>query len=107
MNAGKLRHRIQIQAVTLTPDGMGSGAESWATIAGGSVWAEILPLRGVEAIQAGQLEAKLSHKVRIRYLAGVTAKHRILFGSRVFKIHEVRNLEERGVMLELMCEDKT
>ena len=33
----------------------------------------------------------------MRYFAGLTASHRILFGTRVFQINALQNLEERGI----------
>lgn len=98
----KLRHRIAIQAVTETPDGKGAFTSGWATVA--EAWAAIEPYGGYERWRSEKIEAPVSHKVTIRFQPGITAKHRVLFGARVFEIvGEPINPEERGVALVLRC----
>lgn len=104
MQAGKLRHAVNIEVVTETPDGMGGITKSWATWK--SVRAAIWPISGKELIEAQKLEAKLTHRIRIRYLSGLTPKHRIKLGSRIFKIHSVINFNERNREIEIMAEEE-
>ena len=47
----------------------------------------------------------MTHRVKIRYRAGVTAKMRLTFGARVFNIRGVINAGERDRTLELLCEE--
>ena len=98
MRAGKLRHLVTIQKRTLASDG---GYEphtaSWSTFA--TVWGAPDPQSGRETTldpQSGQEQAEVSHRWRIRYTAGVTADHRILWGSRTFDIRSVLNIDERS-----------
>lgn len=96
-----MKRRIQIQSVTETSDGQGGITEAWATFA--TVWASIEPLKGYEKMQAMQLASPITHKVIIRYLAGVTTRHRILYDGRVFAIKEVINPSEENDFLNMQC----
>jgi len=100
---GKLRQRIEIQAVTETPDGMGGFSEVWTTFA--TVWADIRPVKAEEKFYSQQLQAKTSHKITIRTLDTVTEKSRIVYNSRIFEIKGImRDLEESRYML-LECKE--
>ena len=102
MRAGSLRHNITIQAKAEVDDGIGGYTETWSTFA--TVAATISPVKGVEAMELKKLESEITHKIFIRHLAGVTAKMRILFGSRQFDIVGApRNADERNIYLEIMA----
>lgn len=94
IDAGSLRHKIEIQATTITTDGGGGGTEALATISGGTVWAAISHAGGGERSAAGQRGADYTHRIWIRYLSGVTTKHTVKFGSRYFDIVEVETPSE-------------
>lgn len=103
MQAGKLRHRIELQSWTEKRNDYGEITKIWATYV--RVWASIEPLRGTEALIAQQVSAELSHKVRIRYNSSVTAKDRIKFGTRIFSINSARNIDEKNIEQELLCKE--
>ncbi len=84
MKAGMLRHRVTIQQATETQNSYGEIVQAWTTVA--TVWASI-EARGVrESFAASQQFATADHIITIRYRSGVTAKMRIVYGSRVFDI---------------------
>jgi SPP1 family predicted phage head-tail adaptor len=99
--AGKLRRPVTIQKLAGTLDASGQEVQTWQSH--GTRMAAIEPLQGREYFSARQIQSEITTRIRIRYLAGVTAKMRVLFGSRVFDIQEVINPEERNVELQLMC----
>ena len=101
MRAGRLRYKVTIQEVAETTDSYGSFTESWTTY--GTVWAEIDPPKGREYFAAGQKQAEVTTRIRIRYLSGVTPKMRVLFGSRILKINSVIDTDERNIEQILMC----
>ncbi len=103
LKAGALRHRVTLQTVGETPDGGGGFTTAWTDVA--TVWAAIEPLRGRERLHAQQLENPVTHRVTIRYRAGVTAKMRLKFGPRILNIRAVVNPSERNRTLELLCEE--
>ena len=58
---------------------------------------------GREYLIAQQINANLSHKITVRFVDGLNVKHRILFGTRVFSINSIANIEERDAVQVLMC----
>jgi len=104
MNAGKLRHRIELQSFTTVNDSYGQGTKTWTTYTvNGTVYAQIVPLQGRELLQAQQISAKVNHRIRIRYHSAVENEHRILFGVRIFEINAIVNFEERNIYHDLYC----
>lgn len=101
MNAGKLRHRVTIQQLVKTDDGYGGIVETWQDVA--TVWAAVEPLRGNERYRAQQVQAELTHKVIMRYRAGIKPQMRLLYGNRIFEIEAVIDVEERHKWIELLC----
>lgn len=87
----KLDKRITIQAVQATLDAAGQPVESWADVA--TVWAEVRPFRGGERFLARQVVGKSVTTFVVRYLAGVTVRHRIVYEGLPWDIQDVR---ERG-----------
>mgnify|MGYP003644067191 CR=1 FL=1 len=105
MRAGGLRHRITIQSVGTSYDDYGDLSDSWTTLA--SVWASISPISGTEKDIASELTGVVTHSIRVRYRAGISAQNRIEFGSRVFQIESVRNWDERNIFIEILAKEVT
>jgi SPP1 family predicted phage head-tail adaptor len=103
MSIGDLNQRITIQSQTRTSDGMGGWTETWATLA--TVWAAVWPVSAREILKAGQTSMEITHRIKIRYRAGVDPSYRILFGTRYFSIMSIINVGERGEWLELLCKE--
>jgi SPP1 family predicted phage head-tail adaptor len=103
VEAGKLRHPIELQAKESTPDGIGGFATQWVTYR--MPWAWIRPTSGNETLVGGQIQAAITHDVVIRYIHGVQPDDRVLFGIRTFNIRAIINVEERNRWLQLRCEE--
>ena len=99
--AGRLDKRTTLQVASIARDDNGQPIETFANVA--EIWAAIEPIRGREYFAAQQVSANTTHRVTIRYRAGVSVQNRILFGSRVFRIESVINPQERSERIELMC----
>lgn len=102
--AARLRHRVTLQTPLTSPDGGGGTSIVWSDWA--SVWAAIEPLAGEERLAAGQIESAITHRVTIRYRAGVTAAMRVAFGARRLAVRAVIAPEERRERLVLLCEER-
>lgn len=105
MKIGDLRHRISIEKMIKVKDGMGGFKPSTYT-AFATVWAFVQPLQSKtdkEAYQSQQIQAKLSHKITIRYLQGVTPDMRVNYQGRVFNIQSIVNVDERNREMILNC----
>jgi len=107
MRIGRLRHRVTIEEPVQTADGQGGYTTTWSTYAA-DVPAGLEPLKGTERFEAQKLNPKLSHKVILRYMAGITAAMRVTFGERrlYFGAPPV-NREERNISLEILAWEET
>ncbi len=104
IRAGSLRHEVVLQRPgTRVDDGMGGGSVTDADLA--TVWASIEPLTGDELFQAGQFDPRVNYRITIRYYAGIHPSDKVKFGTRMFDIHTVANVDERNRMIVLMCEE--
>lgn len=103
IRGGKLNRRIIIQSYTATRDGYGAEVKAWAAITNGNVRAEIKPFVGREYFDQKQINAEVSHRIKIRYLAGITPKMRILYGTRIFDIVSAPIYEERNREINMLC----
>jgi SPP1 family predicted phage head-tail adaptor len=102
MEAGLLNRRITLQRpVEVRGADYADVQVTWQDVA--TVWASVEPLSGGEFFRNQEQQGELTHRVRIRWRAGVDSKMRVLFGTRIFGIDSVINPEEADVVLELMC----
>jgi SPP1 family predicted phage head-tail adaptor len=99
VEAGKLRHQLTLEQATDTLNARGEAIPSWSTVT--TLWGSIDPLSGREGFAAQQMYASATHRIRLRYRAGVVPKMRLTKGARVFKIEAVLNTDERN--RELVC----
>lgn len=104
MRAGRLRNYITIQQPTEAEDANGEIIQTWSTFA--NVWAEILPLVGKEYWSARQTVAEITGKIRLRYINGITAKMRVLYGSKIYDIEAPPiDVENRHIELILLVKE--
>ena len=81
MQAGKLRHRIKIQAKPLSQDEWGEPLDQWADV-WTNVPASIESVSGGEGWTAQLVQANVNTKITIRWRDGITALHRIVHQTR-------------------------
>lgn len=105
METGKLRSRIIIQQKSSAFDAAGEPGGAWTTFA--TVWASIKPSGGGERYVNQQVIANVSHEIGIRFNSGITPKMRVLYGSRVFDILAVHDIDERHIEMRLICQELT
>lgn len=103
VQVGELKHRLTLQFEDPQPDGQGGYTPIWTDL--GVVWASVQPISGQEALVARQLQDSITHKVRMRWRPNVKAAMRLKWGTRLFNIRKVSNLDEGNVWLELRCEE--
>lgn len=109
IGAGKLRHRISIEAPNAGRDDFGQITEAaWATLA--TVWADIRPIGGREKLRAEAIGATLTHTVAVRYQSILmpplqACGWRIRYGARMLNITAARNHEERNQWIIFDCEE--
>ncbi|KKL75138.1 hypothetical protein LCGC14_2057860 [marine sediment metagenome] len=101
MRAGPLRHPVTFFRTTETDDDDGVLVVTDQEVE--DAWISIEPLRGREAIEAKQLNPTLTHKVRKRHGEVITPDCWFVHEGRTFNVIDVRNVDERDEMDELLC----
>ena len=84
MRAGKLRHRITIEAPTAVQDQYGEPVEGWTPFV--SVMASREDLAGREWFAAQQTQSEVTTRFVLRYVAGVTTTMRVALDGVVYNI---------------------
>jgi SPP1 family predicted phage head-tail adaptor len=79
----------------------GEPVEAWVTYA--TIRCSIKPLSGRELETARMSWSTVTHKINCSFIRGVVPKMRIVFGSRIFDIASVLNLEEANEELEIIA----
>jgi len=89
--------------MSVVKDATGQQTETWSSI--GSAYARVAPLRGREYLAASGEKANLTHEVTLRARNDVALmpRDRVLFGTRLFDIQSVINVDERDRQWSLMC----
>lgn len=103
MRAGLLRHRVDLQHITIT-NTLGDAVESATTYAT-SIPARITPVSALERWRAERVTPQATHEVEIRYRSDVKAADQLVFGTRTFHIVGIRNPDERRIGLLIDCEE--
>lgn len=98
-----MRTRLTLQVPVDTPDDNGGVSRSYANQA--SLWAQIVPAAASDRFYAQQMQTTITHQVTLRYLASVTGQMRFAKGSRIFIIHAIEVLDERGRFMRCHCEE--
>lgn len=106
MLAGRLPHRVIIEERVAVPTGSGGTTDVWEPRV--TVNAEVTPLSARDMAFYSQSGAVVSHRVRLRYRAGITnVTHRLVYRGRVLEIATIRDIGERRQMLDLHCGELT
>ena len=84
MEAGKLDKRITIQSPVFTTDSRGQAVTSFVNLA--TVWANVEETGSSEAEQTNRMQGTRNYAITIRYMANLTAKNRIVYGTNNLEI---------------------
>ena len=84
IDPGKLRERVTVQIASGTTNALGETVLAWSNSS--AVWASVEGVSAREALLAGQQETSVTHKVRLRYLPGLTQQMRFAWRSRTLEI---------------------
>jgi SPP1 family predicted phage head-tail adaptor len=84
IEAGKLRERVTVQIASGTTNTLGETVLAWSNST--AVWASVEGVSAREVLSFGQQETSITHKVRLRYLPGLTQQMRFAWRSRTLDI---------------------
>jgi len=86
--AGRLRHRVELQAKRITQDPeTGEIVTAWKTVA--TPWAEIAPMSAREFYASGAEQSEVRGRIVIRHRGEVDASMRIVHRGKWYAIHGV------------------
>ena len=104
--SGRLRERVRVEAEVRSPDGGGGFSFSWEAVA--TLWASVEPLKGVERLQAMQLQGSNLFKVTLRNDGpAVDPAHRLVWltgGNVVLNIREAPVTPRDNLFREIVAE---
>lgn len=103
IDPGRLRERVTIQQAAETRNALGETVQSWATFA--ERWASVDGLSSREVLLQGQQKTEVSHRVRMRYVNGLTGTMRLLWRGRVLEISSLLEHANRSEH-ELLCTER-
>lgn len=103
MQAGKLRHRVTFQQLTMRR-GLGGGENSeWVDVC--TVWARISPLGGKALFAAQQNHSEVTGTIDIRYRDDINSKMRAMYEGKTYHIHAVIDADLHHIALKLMVSE--
>lgn len=103
IDPGRLRERVTIQNATETRNAMGETTQSWGTYV--ERWASVQGISAREFLLSGQQQTEISHRVRLRYVDGLTSTMRILWRGRILEIASALEHNNRSEH-ELLCTER-
>ena len=104
MDIGRLNKRITLMKFAETTDSMGQ--ETQALIPVATIWGDLRPVRGNEYYEVQKIQAKVSHKLYIRYhaaYADIDSNWFIRYGNEEFDVVSVINVDLADKMFEIYC----
>ncbi|EML3182073.1 phage head closure protein [Pseudomonas aeruginosa] len=101
MNAGRLRHPLNLQRVEVVQDpATGEVIEDWVTVS--REWASIEGVSGREFLAASAEQAETTYRITIRFRDDLDATWRLVSGATIYGIEAILP-GNQPVWLVLMC----
>lgn len=102
IDPGKLRERVTVQVASGTTNSVGELVLSWADSS--AVWASVEGVSAREQLLSGQSQVAISHRVRLRYLPGLTQSNRFVWRNRTLEIVSLLEHNNRSEH-EAICQE--
>jgi SPP1 family predicted phage head-tail adaptor len=102
INAGSLRERVTVQQASESRNALGETVLSWSTFS--ERWASVEGISSRELLQMGQAQTEASHRVRLRYVDGLSASMRLQWRGRTLEIVSLLEHDNRTEH-ELLCQE--
>lgn len=93
IDAGKLRERVTVQIASGATNTLGETVLSWANST--AVWASVEGVSARESLLYNQQDITVTHRVRLRYLPGLTQNMRFSWRSRTLEIVSLLERDNR------------
>ena len=102
LDIGRMRERVTVQQATERRNSLGETTLEWATYA--ARWASVQGVSSREALELGQVDISVTHRVRMRYVDGMTHNMRLLWRGRVLEIVSLLEYDNRSEHVAV-CEE--
>lgn len=106
MQAGKLRHQVDILKLVVTRSSFNDPVETFSTFTA-PVWASVEPITfgADEKFDQDQVQSIMNYRITIRHSAtlAITPDYQVRFGTDDYNIKNVSNPNFRDRTLILMC----
>jgi SPP1 family predicted phage head-tail adaptor len=100
IDAGSLDKRVTFLVPQVGTDEAGGDLPY---IEGKPIWAAINLVSGRDPFSAGAFASQATHKITMRYRAGIQPNWQVKYRQRIFNIIYPNNLNERNEQLDLYC----
>lgn len=104
LDAGDCKELMTIQSLSVAKDSVGGDVDTWSDTSF-VIAVKLDPMGGNESMFAGQLRQVISHVAYTPYInpsdLAFTSKHRLKYGSRLFQIVTIMDVEEQHVFFRL------
>ena len=102
LDIGRMRERVTVQQATERRNSLGETTLEWATYA--TRWASVQGVSSREALELGQVDVSVTHRVRMRYVDGMTHNMRLSWRGRVLEIVSLLEYDNRSEHVAV-CEE--
>ncbi len=102
--AGRLRHRIAIDAAVDMDDGAGGATRTY--VEQDLVWGAVEPLEADAAMTDARPNMRLIHRITLRWRADIGSATRLRCGARAFRVLAVADADERRRRLTILAEEE-
>lgn len=100
---GRLRHRIEILAMSRTPDEAGGATLAWTPVE--TLWAGLQHLAASERNSASRIDRLKRVAATVRYRTNLTLGQRVRFADDDYDIVSIETADGAARFLTLVCEE--
>jgi head-tail adaptor len=99
-----LRHRVIIESNSGTTDGEGGFVDTWTTTIA-DVPASVDPIQAKQIFQYRSVNVDATHWIKMRGYISITESDRIRWGTRIFEILVIEDIQEMGILHFITCKE--
>ena len=100
--ASRFNRLLEIETPTRLPNGAGGFVKGWTSA--GDAWAEMIPLRGDEALEQSVQRSTQLWKITVRWRENLDEQCRLLFGGKPINIRTCEDPDGRRAELVMTGE---
>lgn len=105
LDAGRFNRQLTIENQVEVSDGLGGYTKTYE--ANDAVWAHVCPIGSVIKSEADNQFSEITHKILMRFRAGITTTTRFITGTRRFDVETVRDPDESRRYLECLVVERS